>query len=82
MSTIAKYLVNKHYKIAQVVLPASVLFGFVYTLKTGQNPLHDLSSTGTGIQNEVNRHLPMHSVSMRLNLSQLSESNQDEKRRR
>ena len=77
MSTIAKFLVDKHWKIAQVVLPASVLFGFVYTLKTGQNPLHDLSSSSAGIQNEVSRSLPMHSVSMRLNLSQLSQNNQE-----
>merc|ERR1711862_872509 len=67
MSSVAKFLVEKHWKIAQVVIPASVLFGFVYTMKYGTNPLQD-SFSDAAVRST--RELPLHSVSMRLNLGQ------------
>merc|ERR1712010_78854 len=66
MSSVAKFLVEKHWKIAQVVIPASVLFGFVYTMKFGTNPLQDSFSDAAARSREI----PLHSVSMRLNLGQ------------
>jgi len=59
---------EKHWKIAQVVVPASVLFGFVYTIKYGTNPLQDSLFSDAAARST--RELPLHSVSMRLNLGQ------------
>jgi len=64
---IARFLVEKHWKIAQVVLPASFLFGFMYTLKTGEAPFRSLSE-GTPSAVKAGA-LPLHSVSMKFNWS-------------
>ena len=32
----------------QVVLPASIAFGFMYTMQTGTNPLTDAKTAATG----------------------------------
>merc|ERR1711907_859534 len=53
MSSVAKFLVEKHWKIAQVVIPASVLFGFVYTMKFGTNPLQDSFSDAAARSREI-----------------------------
>ena len=77
MSRIGKYLVDNHWKIAQVVIPSSVLFGFMYTLKYGTNPLNDLSSASNIMQQSHQMKLPLHSVSMKLNFGQLTSHGQE-----
>ena len=72
MSSVAKFLVEKHSKIAQVVLGTSMLFGFVYTMKTQRSPFDDLTGNATSAAEATRRSLPIHSVSMRLNLGELS----------
>merc|ERR1712144_187412 len=49
MSTIAKFFVDKHWKIAQVVLPTSMLFGFMYTMKHGEAPF-DIRGSNTSVR--------------------------------
>merc|ERR1712188_268433 len=69
MSTIAKFFVDKHWKIAQVVLPTSMLFGFMYTMKHGEAPF-DIWGSNTsvrGVSTAAKDALPLHSVSMRFN---------------
>merc|ERR1712188_103378 len=70
MSTIAKFFVDKHWKIAQVVLPTSMLFGFMYTMKHGEAPF-DIWGSNTSVRGGVSTAakdaLPLHSVSMRFN---------------
>merc|ERR1711977_734886 len=69
MSTIAKFFVDKHWKIAQVVLPTSMLFGFMYTMKHGEAPF-DIRGSNTsvrGVSTAAKDALPLHSVSMRFN---------------
>lgn len=39
--SIARALVEKHGKIAAVLLPASILGGFAYSAATGTSPLED-----------------------------------------
>merc|ERR1711977_580276 len=69
MSTIAKFFVDKHWKISQVVLPTSMLFGFMYTMKHGEAPF-DIRGSNTnvrGVSTAAKDALPLHSVSMRFN---------------
>merc|ERR1711977_67129 len=66
MSSLARFFVEKHWKIAQVVGASSVLFGFVYTMKHGTSPFQDSSDA----VRRGARDLPLHSVSMKLNLGQ------------
>lgn len=48
MSSIARFLVEKHMKLAKVLLPASVTAGFVYTMNTGRSALSDAEAALTG----------------------------------
>eukprot|EP00891_Asterochloris_glomerata_P005697 jgi/Astpho2/5697/Aster-02935 len=41
-------IVRHHAKIAKVVLPASIAFGFMYTMQTGRSPLTDAKTAATG----------------------------------
>merc|ERR1712125_92402 len=63
MSTIAKFFVDKHWKIAQVVLPTSMLFGFMYTMKHGEAPF-DIWGSNTSVRGGVSTAakdaLPLH----------------------
>merc|ERR1712048_588046 len=72
----ATYLVENHAKVAGVVLPASVLFGFGYTLAFGTSPLPEgvvpsstttAPSTSTTTTNNASAP-PLHGFSMRLSL--------------
>merc|ERR1711959_541454 len=67
----ATYLVENHAKVAGVVLPASVLFGFGYTLAYGTSPLPSSTttapSTSTTTTNDASAP-PIHGFSMRLSL--------------
>ncbi len=45
---VADYLVKNHAAIARVVFPTAVGFGFIYTVKTGRNPLEDASAAARG----------------------------------
>merc|ERR1712188_356057 len=55
MSSVAKFLVEKHSKIAQVVLGTSMLFGFVYTMKTQRSPFDDLTGNATSAAEATRR---------------------------
>merc|ERR1712188_305992 len=63
----ATYLVENHAKVAGVVLPASVLFGFGYTLAYGTSPLPSSTTTApsTTTTNDASAP-PIHGFSMRL----------------
>jgi len=55
--------------VAQVVLPTSMLFGFMYTMKHGEAPF-DIRGSNTsvrGVSTAAKDALPLHSVSMRFN---------------
>lgn len=50
MSSVARYLVENHSKLARVAVPVSLMFGFCYTAAYGTNPLRDAQATITGQQ--------------------------------
>jgi hypothetical protein len=45
---IAESLVKNHAKIARVLFPTAVGFGFIYTVKVGRSPLNDASAVARG----------------------------------
>ncbi|KAL3146824.1 hypothetical protein ABBQ38_014801 [Trebouxia sp. C0009 RCD-2024] len=48
---LADLLVTKHAAIAKVVIPASMAFGFMYTLQHETNPLTDAKNAALGTSN-------------------------------
>lgn len=58
---LARLLVEKHSTLAKIVLPASVGFGFLYTMQKGTNPLADASTAALGTTSE-----PSYTYSMKL----------------
>lgn len=53
MSSVAKYLIDNHSKLARVLFPTSLAVGFAYTTVYGTTPLADAHATLTGQQGEA-----------------------------
>ncbi|KAK9804796.1 hypothetical protein WJX72_005986 [[Myrmecia] bisecta] len=58
---LARLLVEKHSTLAKIVLPASIGFGFLYTMQKGTNPLTDASRAALGTSGE-----PTYTYSLKL----------------